>query len=416
MENNILDNIDTVMLGTRLQAARKASGLTQQDSADHMPMARTTLVAVEKGERRLTPQELIKLAKLYGRPVSDFVGRQAIVEGFLPQFRATMPKEKAAAQNGLTQARNKAEAELEQVAQDLERFAADYLELEQLCEMPLMKAYHPPYSTAGLSPEQAAEEIAAAERNRLGLGDGPIGNLRACLENDVGLRIFYFKMPSKVAGVFAYNDTFGGCIGVNVAHPRDRRNWSLAHEYGHFLTNRFQAEVTLLSIARQNSVNERFADAFAACFLMPANGLNRRFSEKHRASEKGISPADLIALANLYQVSVQALILRLESLKRLPRGTWDTLVSNGFKVREAQKILGIEANPPVVDSLPIRYRSLAVSAYNEGELSEGELMQFLRISRVQSRMLVEEMSEQTIEENEGEFSRLPLDFAAVGGR
>jgi hypothetical protein len=44
----------------------------------------------------------------------------------------------------------------------------------------------------------------------MGLGDGPIGNLRERLEAEVGLRIFYFAMPSKIAGAFACNEDLGG--------------------------------------------------------------------------------------------------------------------------------------------------------------------------------------------------------------
>ena len=44
--------------------------------------------------------------------------------------------------------------------------------------------------------------MAASERNRLGLGDGSILNLRQILENEVGLRIFYADLPSNLAGIF----------------------------------------------------------------------------------------------------------------------------------------------------------------------------------------------------------------------
>lgn len=309
MEKSILDSLDPVILGTRLQEARRARGLTQQDVAEHMGMSRTTLVAIEKGERRLTPHELIKLAAHYGRQVSEFVGRRSLVEGFVPQFRASLSKEKAQStaikEAAITETeemekiKGNAGAELEQIAIELQHLAEDYLELEHICGMPLAKSYPPPYSITGISPEQAAEEIAASERNRLGFGDGPLSNLRERLESDVGLRIFYFKMPSKVAGVFAYNDQLGGCVGINSEHPRDRRNWSLAHEYGHFLTSRYQVEITFLMGTKRVSANERFADTFAECFSMPANGLNRRFTEVHRSRETGISLADLIALADL---------------------------------------------------------------------------------------------------------------------
>ena len=89
MEKHILEQLDPRVLGARLQDARRARGLTQQAVADRLGIARTTLVAIEKGERRILPDELIKLAAIYGRPVSEFVAKHVVVEGFVPQFRAS---------------------------------------------------------------------------------------------------------------------------------------------------------------------------------------------------------------------------------------------------------------------------------------------------------------------------------------
>ncbi|MCI0486040.1 MAG: XRE family transcriptional regulator [Blastocatellia bacterium] len=401
MEKHILDQIDPKVLGTRLQEARKARGLTQQAIADEMEMARTTLVAIEKGERRLTPQEIIKLAALYGRSVSEFVSREVVTASFVPQFRAGW-KEDFERDEGIEKAGDK-----------LQRLAEDYAELERMCGLPMVKAYPPTYETSVSVPEQAAEEIAATERNRLGIGDGPISNLRDRLETDVGLRIFYFGMPAKVSGVFAYNDVLGGCIGINSNHPRDRRNWSLAHEYGHFLTNRYQAEITFLSGKKSQSSWERFADTFAENFLMPASGLNRRFTELHRSNPSGqITLAQLCTLADLYQVSVQALIIRLEKLRRLPAGTWDRLESEGFKPRRAQELLGIDANPEEQYLLPRRYLNLAVMAYEKELLSEGQLARFLRSDRVSARVLVEELSHRfNAETEEDGYESFELDMS-----
>jgi Zn-dependent peptidase ImmA (M78 family)/DNA-binding XRE family transcriptional regulator len=381
VEKHILDQIDPKTLGTRLQEARKARGFTQQAVADQMEMARTTLVAIEKGERRVLPQELIQFAALYGRPVSEFVSRQIVTVGFVPQFRSEWRDD------------FNEDIELEHTAAELQRLAEDYAELERLCQLPPSKTYPLVYETSRSAPEQAAEEIAAAERNRLGIGDGPVSNLRDRLETDVGLRVFYFAMPPKVSGVFAYNDVLGGCVGINANHPRDRRNWSLAHEYGHFLTNRYRAEITFLNERKRQSASERFADSFAENFLMPGSGLNRRFTEMHRSSESGqMTLAQICTLADLYQVSVQALVIRLEKLRRLPTGTWDKLEAEGFKPRRAQQLLGIDANPAEKYLLPRRYLNLAVMAYDKELLSEGQLARFLRSDRVSARVLVEEVS------------------------
>jgi Zn-dependent peptidase ImmA (M78 family)/DNA-binding XRE family transcriptional regulator len=407
MNNHILDQIDPKVLGARLQEARKARGMTQAAVADEMEMARTTLVAIEKGERRVTPEELIRLAALYGRPVSDFVSRKVVTIGFVPQFRAEWRED------------FEREEGLEEAGEELQRLAEDYVELERMCELPMTKSYPPVYDILGPTPEQTAEEIAAAERNRLGIGDGPISNLRDRLETDVGLRIFYFPMPPKISGVFAYNDVLGGCIGINSNHPHDRRNWSLGHEFGHFLTNRFRAEITFLSERKRQSASERLADSFAENFLMPASGINRRFTELHRANPSGqITLAQLCTLADLYQVSVQALIIRLEKLRRLPSGTWDRLEHEGFKPRRAQQLLELNTSAKEENMLPRRYQNLAVMAYEKEMLSEGQLARILRSDRVSARVLVEEMSRRfNAESEEGGYDSFELDLTqTVPGR
>ena len=397
---NILEKIDPKILGSRLQEARRARGLKQQDVADQMNMARTTIVAIEKGERRVNPDELIKFAKNYGRDVSKLLNRVSVAQDFVPQFRQNWRED------------FNENPELERVSFELQQFAEDYIELERVNGITRLEIPSPQYNWKGVSPEQVAEEIAMAERNRLGIGDGPISNLRERLEMDIGLRIFYFPMPSNVSGIFVYNDTLGGCIGINSNHPRDRRNWSLAHEFGHYLTNRYQTEITFLQGKRRQSANERLADAFAENFLMPASGLNRRFTEIQRSTvAKSITMAEICHLADLYQVSVQALVIRLEKLHRLRIGTWDSLAAEGFKPRQAQQILGINANPPIEGELPRRYGSLAVSAYEKEEISEGQLAKFLRTDRVTARIIIDKVSlGNSYQENENHFTLGEIDF------
>ena len=88
MTSNILDTIDMSRLGELLQQARKKCGVTQADAAKIIDAARTTIVAIEKGERRLRPNELIKLARAYGKSISDFVQSRPVIQPFEVQFRA----------------------------------------------------------------------------------------------------------------------------------------------------------------------------------------------------------------------------------------------------------------------------------------------------------------------------------------
>ena len=396
-----LESVDPRALGRRLQEARKSRGLTQQDAADALSIARTTITALEKGDRRPRAEELVRLAGMYGRKVNDLVGPREPVPDFAVQFRA------AAARSGQASVQE----EVNQVVNDFQRLCEDYNQLERLNGVSLEHAYPAQYRAEGISSELAAQDIASAERNRLGLGDGPLLRLRGLLEEDVGLRVFSIKLPSHIAGLFAYTDELGGCIAVNARHPRERRRWTLAHEFGHFLTTRYQSEIAILGAYERRPATERLADAFAGCFLMPESGLRRRVNELSRSGGGSLTAGDVCRMAHHYLVSVEAMMRRLEQMGVLPRGTWDRLRDRGFKVREAQQQLGLTPQASSARSLPARYEFLAVCAYEADELSEGELARYLRTDRVSARRMVQRMTNELYLLDEGELASLPIDMS-----
>ena len=383
MNTNILDTIDIRELGKELQQARIKRGLTQEDAAKIIEVARTTITAIEKGERRIKAGELIKLAQAYGRQVSDFVRPSPKVEPFHVQFRGPYVRSEEDTTTIVT------------YIDELEQLCRNYLELEQITGSPLIRKYPLEYEIAGLRTAQAAESVAIEERNRLGLGDGPIPVLRDILEQDVGLRIFYLPLrPTKFSAIYLYTNQLGGCIAINSLHPEERRRWSLAHDYAHFLVHRYKPIVLVEEGYQRLPESERFADDFALYFLMPTGGLTRRFNDIRRTKGK-ITPADLCTLAHYYGVSVAAITLRLEDMKLLPTGIWDKLREGGFKVREAQQQLGLGAIPARDEQLPIRYQYLAVDAFDRALISEGQFAKFLRVDRLEARRIAELLRQHT---------------------
>jgi Zn-dependent peptidase ImmA (M78 family)/transcriptional regulator with XRE-family HTH domain len=398
MKQDILQSVAPRELGKRLQEARKARGLTQQEAADHLGVARTTLTAIEKGDRRIQAVELAQLANLYGRSVGEFLRRGEPVEEFAVQLRGTLPRSSAG------------ESEVLAPSWEFQRLCEDYLELERLRGAPLPRRYPPEYPIEGVSPDAAAEDVASAERNRLGLGDGPIPDLRGLLENEVGLRSFYMDLPSKIAAMFAYTEALGGCIAVNRNHPEERRRLSLSHDYAHFLTKRYVPEVAYIGRYHRQPEQERFADAFAISFLTPTAGLTRRFHALKRSREGRVTPADLCRLADTYFVSLEAMTLRLEDLRLIPAGTWARLKQEGFRVREAQALLQLAPHASMDQLLPPRYLDLAAEAFGQGELSEGQLARFLHADRLEARRLVEERASRSVVSEEGTVVQLTLDL------
>ena len=393
-------HIEPRYLGRRLQEARKARGLTQQDVADALSVARTTVTAMEKGERRVQPDDIIHLASLFGRSVNDLVGGREPIADFAIQFRTAVTGASSL----------QAERDLTQAVYDFQFLCEDYLHLETLSGSSTQQSYIPGYTVPGTGVEAAAEEIAWAEHNRLGLGDGPIHNLRELLESEVAIRVFLIDLPSRVAGMFSFTDELGGCIAVNSKHPQERRRWTMAHEYGHFLTSRYSSEISILGAQGRIPAQERFADAFARCFLMPATGLRRRFNQIRSADDR-VTAADICRMAYYYFVSVEAMTLRLEELRLLPSGTWDRLKDRGFRVREAQAHLGLEPRPDEEHGRPTRYRLLAVQAYEDELITEGELVRLLRTDRASARRTVLELTHMLHLEDEGEVESLSIDLS-----
>jgi transcriptional regulator with XRE-family HTH domain len=70
-------NDDRKRLGARLRDARESRHFSKSEVADDVGMARTAVILVESGQRKLDALELKKLANLYGRPVSYFIDEEA---------------------------------------------------------------------------------------------------------------------------------------------------------------------------------------------------------------------------------------------------------------------------------------------------------------------------------------------------
>ncbi|HEV2374317.1 MAG TPA: ImmA/IrrE family metallo-endopeptidase [Streptosporangiaceae bacterium] len=367
-------------LALRLRAARESRGLTQAQAAAELGVSRPLLIAIEKGTREVGSEELVRLAQIYSKPVSELLRPTAPPLAIGARFRAALAQVPHA------------EALPDVVAQ-LEERADNYLDLLRRAHSQPPGRFQPVRSINHLDPWQAGEDLATEERNRLGIGDGPVQPLREVLEIEVGLRIFLLQLPNHVAGLFVNVEALGGCIGVNINHPAERRRWTMAHEYAHYLATRDRAEVTAVSQRRQRPESERFADAFAANFLMPRSGLSRRFHELKRSNQGKVTPATLVQLAHAYGVSVQALTLRLEDLRLVPTGTWDRLLDNDFQPRAAARILGLEPGEQAADALPLHYRLLAVQLYADGEITEVQLARYLGTDIVGARRAYQQLTE-----------------------
>ena len=293
--------MDQVKVGDRLRVARAAAGLTQVQVAEKLGIARTTVVAIERGDRPARAEELVTLGKLYGVAVHSLLRASAVRVDIVGQFRR---------KDGLPG--GKSENDGIAALTLLHDLAAAYVELERSLHKVSAVDYPPERKVGRGRVEQQAEEIAADLRSRLGLGLGPIPDLVGVLELELGVRIFLRVLPSSVAGVYAYQEELGACILLNQCHPRARRRWTLAHELAHFMTTRHEPSVDILKSKKHP--DDVFADAFAAAFLMPSATVRRIFDEYVGQDGKFSVPT-----SNLRSASSRCLVRGVWPPTRAPR-------------------------------------------------------------------------------------------------
>jgi len=368
----ILKNSDPVQVGERLRLARSRAGLTQQGAAKKLDMARTTLLALEKGQRRIRPEELKSMSAVYGISTNALLRAESVFVNVAPRFRAI------AAGN----------REYEQASVLLNDLAAAQAEIESILGV-VFRPNYPPERTIGPGDiREQAEDAALDIRQRLGIGLSPIPDVVTLLELELGVRVFIRPLPSRVSGLFVYDESIGACILLNRNHPRERRALTAAHELGHLITRRSEPDLVELGQA-EVSREERFAAEFSYAFLMPAAFIRRRFVELQRVSGR-FTPRHLILLAHQLSVSEEALCRRLEELGLLPGGTWDSLKERGFSGVLVRKVLG-DATVGGGDSVPPRLWLLAAEAFRRGLLSEGQLVRMLHADRVEVRAMLDDL-------------------------
>lgn len=380
--------ISSVEMGRRIAQARKERGFTQDSLARAVGIGRTTLVALEKGERPAAESEIVQIATALGVAIHVLVAEHASMGTASPRFRLPATARTSDAAMAISVDR-------------LVGMARKYVELENIHQLrrvrpslETLQVYRADTRRSGETYEQACaagEEAALTVRAMLRLGEGPVPDLVGQLEREAGLRIFHLRtddgMPSRVAGIFLWSDELGGCVAINASLPLERQRLSLAHEFGHFLRDREEGDVLPEGLVSRRDPSEGFAERFATCFLLPESSLRRDVGELRRAD--GFTVASLIQLAHAYGASLQATTLRLEELGLLPRGTHDR-VSSAVKVTEARTSLGLSHGPRSVPSkFPSRYQTLVIRAHEAELLSEGEVAEYLEIDRLAARELLQ---------------------------
>ena len=373
-------------VGARLRVARETAGLTQADAASSIDVARTTLVAIEKGQRRIRTDELQRLARRYQTSVNALLRHESVSIDLVPRFRKLSTVSDHATDSAARLLTGLVQAEVE-----LENMLGITRTRNDPPERPLMPG----------DVHTQAETNATELRHWLGLGLAPVRDLVSLLELDLGVRVYVRPLDSRVSGLFAYDEEVGACMLLNANHPCERRIHTGGYELGHFSASRRKPDILHFN-ERESSREERYANAFARAFLTPARTVMHRFQDLTAGASR-LTRRHIILLAHTFGVSREAMVRRLEELGLTKPGTWNWFKANGgITDEQARQVLGdlaavdtgkMEAERPTT----LRLNSLAAEAWRQGLLSEGQLARLLRLSRVELREILDDVEIEEVE-------------------
>lgn len=383
------DKLDDTAIGERLRLAREAAKITQAQAAEVINAARTTIVAMEKGQRRVRIDELQKLAQAYGTSGNALLRHEAIHLDMIPRFRKLPQSEDIATDAAVRLLNDLVQAEVE---------------LENVLGVRRSRTYPPERPLLPGDVHAQAEQDAQELRDWLGLGSGPVSDIISILDLQLGIRVYVRPLNSKVAGLFAYDEVAGACILLNGLHPAERLRNTGGHEMGHFIGARRQPEV-LTDDERFSSRDERYANSFSRAFITPARAVRQRFAEV-TAGASHLTRRHIIFLADAFGVSREAMARRLEELSLAKRGTWDWFEANGgITDEQARQVLGERPDrfafaPEAKALVPTRLALLAREAWKREFYSEGQLARLLHLDRHEIREVLDGVELEESEANE----------------
>lgn len=380
--STILESFPTEDMGERLRLAREDVKMTQAAAASDAGMSRTTLVAIEKGQRRVRLDELRTLTGIYRITINELLRQEPIQINLLPQFRKVTESE---------------DESVDHAAALLNDLVRAEVELEQLLGISRATTYPPETPILPGNVRQQAEQDALDLRQWLGLGLNPINDIVSLLELQLGARVYVRRLPPSISGLFAFDVAVGPCILLNANHPRDRRANTAGHETGHFMSTRKSADV-LDDATLETAREERYANAFGRAFLMPARAVKQKFQDV-TAGASSLSRRHIIVLASYFGVSREALVRRLEELGLIKRDSWDWFVENGGITNEQViQVLGALPKDEHKDDadrpISLRMSMMADEVWRRGLLSEGQLARLLRLDRLELRALLDGLGDE----------------------
>ena len=222
------------------------------------------------------------------------------------------------------------------------------------------------------------EEKANFFRNENGYGlTEPIVLLSFLLKRNI---ITVFKqLPGDFSGMAikaADNSLF---IMINHDHSIGRQNFTIGHELYHlFIQETFISGYCSVGLFdSQSDVDERKADFFSACFLLPRSGVHQLIPLNETQKRNTLTIETIFKIQQYYGLSINAVIYRLIELGYIDHSYFDILATGK---KSLAKKLGYDTHlfePGNFNKIIGDYGVLVNNLYKNQKISESVYLEFM---------------------------------------
>jgi Zn-dependent peptidase ImmA (M78 family)/DNA-binding XRE family transcriptional regulator len=350
--------VDVPVNGAVLAWARKERGLSEEEAAKRLKLTPQALADLEVGNKYPSLKLLDLIAQKYQIPFASLMMPEPLPTVSRPaDFRTFEGKPPIWDEQLLIG--------LETVNQQIEMFAELRHHDPELFVGPATRSYQT---------TRAASDVAAEERRHFGIS----------LEMQFGwptpAQAFrYWRHQVERAGVFVQILDLGPenlCRGFTIYDERGipaavingqdaegpARTFTLFHEYAHLL-------IRAPGVSDQNRKNttEKWCNDFAANFLMPMD----RFKLEAQAIHPGKDWPDgaIRKVAELFNVSMSAVALRLEAAGLAPMGLYDKKLEEWRKRKRSKPFAQMSYPERQVQRLGVRHIGVVLDAVDKRDIN-----------------------------------------------
>ena len=401
--------LSVAQFGSRLLAAREQRGFSPKEVANALGLSCADVTGMETGRREASIAEITRLAAIYQCSPTFFFS----ADGELGKDDLPAVVHRELSELDLT-------LEFKVALWRLLRLCGVGVALRELLNETIELAL-PDYDAQRVDvsdPVLQGEDAARKERLRLDLGNRPIGNATELIGRH-GIWTVAADLPKGLSGLLVHHEYVGLAILVNRQYPHRRRRFFYLRGFAHALFDRSGRTVVMMRQERSSDRREIRANAFAAEFLMPQEGVAKQLKKIGSGhliprAQMGVNPAnnarteenidprpisqavtcqDAAILAHHFDVSYEMAVGRLESLRYISAKQKKVLakksgLAGGYVKLPNRLELKVPARPETSErALRSQLMCLAKEAFRQEKISRGRLIEIGREFKMKDDLL-----------------------------